>query len=198
MSTPVSSLRILDSVYHGAWRFIKGCKPLTHSCTLYSLVNWSSLSIYRFLHWYNIILKKIGLLSTNFPVCDQNRAAVAFALSLLLPSGISHYAQSSASFYRESIFLLCPSTRNILQQYLKLSSLIPLRDFILFACTIMTIMAFCNLFYCMIVQIRSPSRMRLHVNLIMRSTMNTFKLNKRDWRHWLDITANTIGSFLVS
>lgn len=43
MNVPVSSLRILDAVYHGALRFIIGCKTITNHCTSYSTC--------RLLHW---------------------------------------------------------------------------------------------------------------------------------------------------
>jgi len=53
------SLHLLDAAYHGSLRFITGCKTLTHHCTLYSLTDWSSLSMRRTTHWYLFIYKSI-------------------------------------------------------------------------------------------------------------------------------------------
>ena len=38
MYAPVASLRMLDTVYHGALRFITNTKTLTRHCTLYVTV----------------------------------------------------------------------------------------------------------------------------------------------------------------
>ena len=63
MNASASSLQMMDVVYHGALRFITGCDYLSHHCTLYSLVSWSSLSTHRLMHWYNLTYKSIlGLL----------------------------------------------------------------------------------------------------------------------------------------
>lgn len=48
-------LQKLDSVYHGALRFISYCGFLTHHCSLYSKVNWTTLSVHRVGHWYVFI-----------------------------------------------------------------------------------------------------------------------------------------------
>ena len=57
------SLYALDTVYHGALRFITGFKALTHHCTLYERVGWSSLSMCRLRHLHFLTHKAIlGLL----------------------------------------------------------------------------------------------------------------------------------------
>lgn len=59
----VTSLQMLEAVYHGALRFNTGRKTLTHHCTIHSLVNWPSLFTRRLFHWYIFIYKSvIGLL----------------------------------------------------------------------------------------------------------------------------------------
>ena len=42
MNASTQCLYMLDSVYHGALRFITNCGALTHHCVLYSKVNWPS------------------------------------------------------------------------------------------------------------------------------------------------------------
>ena len=65
MNASAQSLYLLDAAYHGVLRFRTSCKSLTHHCSLYSLVNCSSLSMSRTLRWYNFIYKSIlGLLPT--------------------------------------------------------------------------------------------------------------------------------------
>lgn len=55
MNVPVSSLHPLETVHHGALRFITGRKPLTRHYTLYSLVKCPSLHTCRLFigtHWF--------------------------------------------------------------------------------------------------------------------------------------------------
>lgn len=52
MNASAHCLRLLDSVYHGALRFITNCGPLIHHCVLYSKGNWTSLRARRLSHWY--------------------------------------------------------------------------------------------------------------------------------------------------
>jgi len=57
------SLQSLDTVHHGALRFITSLKSLTHHCLLYARVGWSSFSARRLIHWRILIIKSIlGLL----------------------------------------------------------------------------------------------------------------------------------------
>ena len=55
----VTTLKILDSVYHSALRFITGEKYDTHHCILYNKVGWSSLADRRKKHWYLFIFKAL-------------------------------------------------------------------------------------------------------------------------------------------
>lgn len=63
MNASITSLKLLDTVYHGALRFITNFRALTHQCSLYDRVGWSALSTRRLNHWYIFIYKAIlGLL----------------------------------------------------------------------------------------------------------------------------------------
>ena len=53
----------LDTVDHGAPRFITNLKALHHYCTLYSWAGWSALSSCELKHWHILIYKAVlGLL----------------------------------------------------------------------------------------------------------------------------------------
>lgn len=69
MNASASCLHRLDSVYHGALRFITNCGPLTHHCVLYSMVNWTSLRAQRLCHWYVFIYKTILGLIPSYLSC---------------------------------------------------------------------------------------------------------------------------------
>jgi len=84
MDASASSLQMMDAVYHGAQRFITGCKPLTHCCTIW-LID----------HHYPYIYFSIGVISFRnpssacclhmcLPTCHIDRAVIAFAHSPLL------------------------------------------------------------------------------------------------------------------
>lgn len=128
MNAPVSCLQHLDAAYHGALRFITGSKPLTHHCTLYSLVNWSSLSIRRTLHWYTFIYKSIlGLLPaylSNYLSCKQSTYSLRTHdfITYFIPVVRTEKGKRAFSY-------AAPSSWNSLQLSLKLSSLIPLSSF---------------------------------------------------------------------
>lgn len=63
MHASFQSLKLLDTVYHGALRFITNFRALTHHCSLYERVGWSALSTCRLNHWHILIYKAIlGLL----------------------------------------------------------------------------------------------------------------------------------------
>ncbi len=66
-SASTSWLQLLDAVYHRALRFITGCTALTHHCTLYAPVKWSSSSTRRTLHRYNFLYKSILGLLPSYP-----------------------------------------------------------------------------------------------------------------------------------
>lgn len=59
MNAPGNCLRFLDSVYHGAVRFVMGYRSLIHHWTLYALVEWPFLAARRLMHWYTFIYKAI-------------------------------------------------------------------------------------------------------------------------------------------
>lgn len=50
-------LHALDTVYHGALRFITNLKTLIHHCVLYARVGWSALTIRRQKHWHVVFPK---------------------------------------------------------------------------------------------------------------------------------------------
>jgi len=55
----IGCLHSLDTVYHGALRFITNLKALTHHCFLYARVGWTALSIWILNHWHVLIYKAI-------------------------------------------------------------------------------------------------------------------------------------------
>ena len=59
MHATSSILQRLDSVYHASMRFITNAKPLTHHCTLYQMVGWTSLHMRRKIHLYVFIYKSL-------------------------------------------------------------------------------------------------------------------------------------------
>ena len=128
MNAPANRLHLLDAVYHGALRFITGCKPITHHCTLYTLVNWSSLSMRRTIHWYIFIYKSIiGLLPpylTSYLSRNQSSYSLRSRdiITFSIPSVRTEHGKKAFSFS-------APSSWNTLQQSLKLSSFIPLARF---------------------------------------------------------------------
>ena len=54
-----SCLKLLDSVFHSALRFITGDAYDTHHCVLYEKVGWSSLKERRDAHWHIFIYKAL-------------------------------------------------------------------------------------------------------------------------------------------
>ncbi len=107
---------------------ITGCKLLTHHCTLYSSVSWSSLSMHRTLHWYNFIYKSIlGLLPTYLSTYMSRKQC---CLSLCSQGFITFSIPSvHTEFGKKAFSYSAPPAWNTLQQELKLSSMIPLGDF---------------------------------------------------------------------
>ncbi|KAK0136519.1 RNA-directed DNA polymerase from mobile element jockey [Merluccius polli] len=55
----MSSLKILDVIYHSAIRFATSASYNTHHCTLYATIGWPSLTERRFKHWIQFIYKAI-------------------------------------------------------------------------------------------------------------------------------------------
>ena len=117
------SLHLLDAAYHGSLRFITGCKPLTHHCTLYSLTDWSSLSMRRTTHWYLFIYKSIiGLLPSYLSTyltrkqSDHSLRSLDY-ITFAIPSVRTELGKKAFCY-------AAPVTWNRLQQKLKLSSFI--------------------------------------------------------------------------
>lgn len=67
MNASAHYLHLLDSVHHGALRFITGCKLLAHHCALCSLVDWSSLAA-----WFIGIILSINLFLLYWPFIYQS------------------------------------------------------------------------------------------------------------------------------
>ena len=76
MQASSQSLHTHDTHTHWALRFITGFKALTHHCTLYEWVEWSSISIRRLRHLHILIYKAIlGFLpSYLLSYINQNNA----------------------------------------------------------------------------------------------------------------------------
>lgn len=124
MHASSQSLHALDTVYHGALRFITGFKALTHHCTLYEWVGWSSLSICRLIHLCILIYKAIlGLLpSYLFSYINQSNAGTYNLRSrdlflLSVPKARTELGKTAFRF-------AAPSARNMLQKTLKQNELV--------------------------------------------------------------------------
>ena len=68
-------LQSLDTVYHGALRFVTNFKTLTHHCSLYARVGWFALSTLRLHHWHILIYKNYPQCSSTIPaeVCHSEK-----------------------------------------------------------------------------------------------------------------------------
>lgn len=60
MHTASTLLHTLDTVYHGALRFITNAKSCTHHCHHYEATGFSSLGLRRWFHWHIFIYKAIN------------------------------------------------------------------------------------------------------------------------------------------
>lgn len=126
MNASSQCLHSLDTVYHGALRFITDLKTLTHHCNLYTRVGWSSLTTRRLKHWHILIYK-----------------AILGALPLYLRMYINRKCTGSYRLRSENFFLLtvpkvrtdlgkrafsyaAPQAWNLLQTELKLRELVSL------------------------------------------------------------------------
>uniref|UniRef100_A0A8C7F2I1 K Homology domain-containing protein n=1 Tax=Oncorhynchus kisutch TaxID=8019 RepID=A0A8C7F2I1_ONCKI len=84
MHATTSFLQRLDSVYHASLRFITNAKTLTHHCTLYQMVGWTSLYMRRKIHLYVFIYKA---LLGKFPLqIKSNFICHIHMLVLLVPT----------------------------------------------------------------------------------------------------------------
>ena len=128
MNASVQCLRSLDTVYHGALRFMTGCERLTHHCDLYERSDWPSLTVRRGTHWLTFIYKSLlGL--------------VPCYLSSLLQRSYSHYNLRSHDVLKLSVPKMrtvwaekafkhaAPSDWNKLQEEIKLPDMISMNAF---------------------------------------------------------------------
>ncbi len=129
MHASSQNLHALDTVYHGALRFITGFKVLTHHCDLYERVGWPSLSMRRLQHWYIFIYKDIlGLLQS-------------YLLTYISVNNIGTYNLRSQDLFllsvpkvrtelgKKAFKYAAPSTWNKLQKSMKLNKLVSLVAF---------------------------------------------------------------------
>ncbi len=59
MHASSQSLHTLDTIYHGALRFITNLKALTHHYSQYTRVGGSALSTRRLNHWHILIYEAV-------------------------------------------------------------------------------------------------------------------------------------------
>lgn len=128
MHAASSILCKLDSAYHASLRFITKAKSLTHHCTLYQLVGWTSLSLRRQQHWYIFIYKAIlGKLPPYlcrlfvYNTCTYNLRSTQWLL-YKVPRACSELGKTAFSYH-------APWSWNNIQNLLKLEVLIPLSNF---------------------------------------------------------------------
>ena len=129
MHASSNSLHSLDTVYHGALRFITGFKSLTHHCLLYARVGWSSLSARRLNHWRILIYKCIlGLLPSYLLTYISQKSTASYNLrsqDLFLLSVPKVRTELGKKAFR----FAAPHAWNELQKDLKLKDLVSLDTF---------------------------------------------------------------------
>ena len=129
MHAPVNCLNSLDSVYHGALRFITGCRALTHHCTLYGRVEWPSLAARRLSHWHIFIYKAIlGLLPNYLCVYISRTQNPIYNLRSNDRYELS-VPRMRTEFGKQSFMFSAPKAWNLLQDTLNLRELISLGRF---------------------------------------------------------------------
>ena len=124
-----TSLHLLDASYHGALRFITGCKSLTHHCILYEKVGWLSLSARRLHHWYIFVYKAlIGLLPSYLCIHLTFKSNSTYSLRSqdFLTTSVP---LARTEFGKRAFAYSAPTTWNGLQKALKLSAPVTLRRF---------------------------------------------------------------------
>ena len=129
MHASAQSPHALETVYHGALRFIKHFRSLTHHCSLYARVGWSALSTRRLNHWHIFVYKAIlGLLPSYLgkylsqkSTGSQNLRSQDFFL-LTVPRVRTVLGSRAFSY-------AAPSAWNELQKTLKLQDLVSLDAF---------------------------------------------------------------------
>lgn len=129
MNASITSLKLLDTVYHGALRFITNFRALTHHCSLYDRVGWSALSTRRLNHWYIFIYKAIlGLLPPYLQSYIEKKSTGRYCLrseDLLLLS----VPQVRTELGKGAFKYAAPCTWNQLQNVLNLKEPVSLVDF---------------------------------------------------------------------
>ena len=125
-----SSLKMLDSVYHAALRFVTNSSFRTHHCSLYESVGWPSLHNRRLEHWYIFLFKAI-LCKLPPYLCSLLTPKVTTGKCNLRSYGqIMYDIPRMWTVFGESAFkFFAPSSWYKLQNHLKLDYLPTLRQF---------------------------------------------------------------------
>lgn len=143
MHAKKSSLKMLDSVYHAALRFVTNSSFRTHHCNLYESVGWPSLHNRRLEHWYVFLYKAIMYKLPSY-LCSLLIPKVTTGKCNLRSNGqIMYDIPRTRTVFGESAFkFFAPSTWYKLQKYLKLEHLptlmqfkIRIRDYLRTICT---------------------------------------------------------------
>lgn len=114
----------LDALYHGALRFITGCRFSTHHCDLYKMVGWSPLNIRRQKYWYLFIYKAIlGYLPSYLCSLIKQKLPGHYSLrsksihNLCVPFAITKLGKNAFKYAAASDW-------NLLQTEMKLKNLV--------------------------------------------------------------------------
>ena len=123
-----SILQRLDSVYHASLWIITYAKSLTHHCTLYQMVGWTSLYMCRKRHLYVFINKallgKLPLYPCSLVSFTTSSYHTRSASWLLLK------VPRTFTVWGKNAFSSCaPDAWNNLQSMLHLDMLVPLNSF---------------------------------------------------------------------
>ena len=128
MHAASSILQTLDTVYHGALRFILNVKSRTHHCCLYEMAGLSSLALRRWIHWhifiYKAIISKLPIYLTNLLTRNNSTYNLRSNDSLLLTVPRTKTELGKTAFNHSA-----PSYWNRLQKDMKLNIFISLRHF---------------------------------------------------------------------
>ena len=123
------SLKMLDSVYHAALRFVTGLDFRTHHCSLYESVGWSSLQNRRLEHWY-IFLYKAILGDLPSYLCSLLTPKITNRSNLRSDGQIMYAIPLTRTVFGESAFkAFAPSSWCNLQGYFKLDYLPSMEHF---------------------------------------------------------------------
>ena len=128
MNATAQCLQMLDTVYHGALRFITNYRSLTHRCTLYSKVNWPSLSTRRLSHWHVFIYKAIIGYLPGYLSCLLIRKESSYELrsqDLLLMTT----SKFDSDLGKKAFGVSAPDAWNTLQEDLMLQDAVTLGEF---------------------------------------------------------------------